>query len=67
MTAPKGSTTDTLRNTYMHTTAVEIVSYKVKPDTSIEQRRATQAGINAFCKAQADFLYPAVATHYGRQ
>jgi hypothetical protein len=38
-----------------------MVSYRLKAGVSIEDLRATHAGINAFCLAQEGFLYRSVS------
>jgi hypothetical protein len=39
------------------TTAIEVVTFKLKSDVSIEQFEQSQEGVNSFCKTQAGFIY----------
>ena len=45
----------------MCTTTIEMVSYRLKAGISIDDLRATHAGINAFCLAQPGFLYRSIS------
>ena len=45
----------------MTTTTIEMVTYKLKADSSVTQLQATHNEINAFCLSQPGFLYRSIS------